>query len=181
MITIDDKLVKWICGYDYWIKLKKNKKNNQIEFEFISQYYILTSRSMWSSGFGETLVKSILRQNNIEILPINKIGNIIPDIETSKAIIEVKTRNYTTSGTCGEKILGAPYKYCGIYDTTKKPIYIVLVGYQEYEARTRFNMSKNTTTAAKKKLLDIYWREFKIRYIFLSELYFNTKNILTKI
>ena len=56
---------------------------------------------------------------------------------------EVKGRNYTTSGTVGQKIL-----------KRSKPIYIVLVGYQECEGDKNFNLF--SATGAQSTLLKIY-------------------------
>jgi hypothetical protein len=46
---------------------------------------------------------------------------------------EVKTRNWTTTGTAGEKVLGVMYKYSDIPDLYGKPLKIVCVAFQEYE------------------------------------------------
>lgn len=61
-----------------------------------------------------------------------------PDLECSDYVYEVKGRNWTTTGTAGEKILGVPLKYGEVPVLYKKPLQIVLVGYQEYEAREHF-------------------------------------------
>lgn len=61
-----------------------------------------------------------------------------PDLECDDYVYEVKGRNWTTTGTAGEKILGVPLKYGEVPTLYKKPLQIVLVGYQEYEAREAF-------------------------------------------
>ena len=61
-----------------------------------------------------------------------------PDLECDEYVYEVKGRNWTTTGTAGEKILGVPLKYGEVPRVYDKPLQIVLVGYQEYEAREGF-------------------------------------------
>lgn len=168
-ITIDSQLIEWITGNGKWEYIKQSKPTQEKEYHFICNYYAPSSIKMWSSSFGEKLIQQILVNNGIEILQQRKINNIIPDIETQRAIIEVKTRNYTTSGTAGEKILGVPFKYCEINRIVHKPIYIILVGYQEKEAREKFKLSQNTTQQ-KKDFLNFIWHQYKIRYIFASQL-----------
>ena len=62
-----------------------------------------------------------------------KKNHYLPDWETDDAIWEVKTRNWNTPGTAGEKVLGVPYKYSDIPRLYGKPLKIVLVAYQEHE------------------------------------------------
>lgn len=61
-----------------------------------------------------------------------------PDLESDEAVWEVKGRWWTTPGTAGEKILWTPMKYSELPELYWKPLKIVLVGYQEYEARNHF-------------------------------------------
>lgn len=61
-----------------------------------------------------------------------------PDWECDEYVYEVKARSWTTPGTAGEKILGVPLKYGEVPRLYGKPLQIILVGYQEYEARTCF-------------------------------------------
>lgn len=61
-----------------------------------------------------------------------------PDIQCDKYVYEVKGRSWNTTGTAGEKILGVPLKYGEVPSLYKKPLQIILVGYQEYEAREVF-------------------------------------------
>ncbi|NDK09414.1 hypothetical protein GW846_01400 [Candidatus Gracilibacteria bacterium] len=61
-----------------------------------------------------------------------------PDLESDEAVWEVKGRGWTTPGTAGEKILGTPMKYSELPELYGKPLKIVLVGYQEYEAKHHF-------------------------------------------
>lgn len=61
-----------------------------------------------------------------------------PDIECDDYVYEVKGRSWTTPGTAGEKILGVPLKYGEVPRLYHKPLQIILVGYQEYEAKEGF-------------------------------------------
>jgi len=61
-----------------------------------------------------------------------------PDLESGEAVWEVKGRGWTTPGTAGEKILWTPLKYSELPELYEKPLKIVLVWYQEYEAKHHF-------------------------------------------
>lgn len=97
-----------------------------------------------------------------------KINGYNPDWETPNAIYEVKTRNWTTTGTVGEKILGTPYKYSDIPILYKKPLYIVVIAYQEYEAINKFKLFDDKSER-KNKIINL-WKEFDIHYIKFSDL-----------
>ena len=55
-------------------------------------------------------------------------------------IYEIKTRNYTSTGSIGEKALGIPYKYADIPELYKKPLKIILVGKLEYEGINKYGV-----------------------------------------
>lgn len=61
-----------------------------------------------------------------------------PDLESDEFVWEVKWRNWTTPGTAWEKILWTPIKYSEVPELYGKPLKIVLLGYQEYEAKNDF-------------------------------------------
>ena len=95
----------------------------------------------WSSVLGETLVRDCLvKRHNQRIIPFD--NRLRPDFVTNDFIVEVKTRNFNTSGTAGEKILFPSLKYMDIVNELRKPLLVVLVGYQEIEARDKFGMFK---------------------------------------
>lgn len=81
----------------------------------------------------------------------------------------MKTRNYSTPGTSGEKILGTPLKYIDIPKITGKPLFIVLVGYQEYEATYIFKLFHDLSNE-KKAVLDTY-SNLGIYYVGASQLW----------
>ncbi len=170
-MNIDKELREWIEGNKKWSKMKKNKKNQLIEYKFSRNYYKGNSQKQWTSKFGEELVKTLLENTGEKVwYPDKNKFNFILDLETSKAIYEVKTRNWTTSGTAGEKILGVPFKYADMPTLYGKPLYIVLVGYQEYEAINKFGMFGGPKGSLKKNILMDLYKSWNIEFIKCSDL-----------
>lgn len=96
-----------------------------------------------------------------------------PDLECDDFVYEVKGRNWTTTGTAGEKILGVPLKYGEVPALYKKPLKIVLVGYQEYEARKAFAFgdlldSSEQTQELRNSLA--FFKENNIEYMGLTDI-----------
>ncbi len=119
---------------------------------------------------GETIIASELNasKGSTQIQDLDKL-TIKVDIMTNKANYEVKTRNYYTTGTAGEKILFSAIKYADLPALTNKPLYIVLVGYQEDEAVNKFKLF-NTLSPNKKKLLKFLNEELNIHFLKMSDL-----------
>jgi len=96
-----------------------------------------------------------------------------PDLECDNYVYEVKGRNWTTPGTAGEKILGVPLKYGEVPKLYDKPLQIILVGYQEYEAREGFAcgdlLDKNEQTKELKESLAFY-KERNIEYVAFTDI-----------
>ncbi len=96
-----------------------------------------------------------------------------PDLECDDFVYEVKGRNWTTTGTAGEKILGVPLKYGELPRLYKKPLQIILVGYQEYEARKAFAfgdlLDKKEQTEELKESL-VFYKEHEIEYIGFTDI-----------
>lgn len=96
-----------------------------------------------------------------------------PDLECDDYVYEVKGRNWSTTGTAGEKILGVPLKYGELPSLYKKPLQIILVGYQEYEARKGFAfgdlLNKNDQT---KELQDslAFYKDHDIEYVAFTDI-----------
>lgn len=96
-----------------------------------------------------------------------------PDLECDDFVYEVKGRNWTTSGTAGEKILGVPLKYGEVPRLYQKPLQIILVGYQEYEAREGFGFgdlldSSNQTPELHESLA--FYKEHQIEYVAFTDI-----------
>ena len=96
-----------------------------------------------------------------------------PDLESDEYVYEVKGRNWTTSGTAGEKILGVPLKYGELPRLYHKPLQIVLVGYQEHEAKEGYAfgdlLDKNNQTKELQESLAFY-KEHNIEYVGFTDI-----------
>ena len=96
-----------------------------------------------------------------------------PDLECDDYVYEVKGRSWTTPGTAGEKILGVPLKYGELPHLYHKPLQIILVGYQEYEARRKFAfgdlLDNHHQTRELKESLAFY-KEHDIEYVALTDI-----------
>ena len=99
-----------------------------------------------------------------------KKDGVIPDIETYDAIYEVKTRNWTTSGTAGEKTLGCPFKYAKVPRLYNKPLKIVLVAYQEYECCNGSSISIFGNIDEEKRSFLQFYKDKNIEFIKFSDL-----------
>jgi hypothetical protein len=170
-MIIDLRLTEWIRGISEWSSMKKNRLNNQTEYEFSTHYLVPKSRKQWTNEFGERLVESIINSmNNCKVLERQPVvyghNKHRLDLLTRNAYIEVKTRNYTTNGTAGEKIWGAVAKYSDVYTITGKPVFIVLVGYQEKEAVEKMDIFRNEL----KPMHDFIWDTYHVKFILCSEL-----------
>jgi len=144
---------------------EKNWGNNMIK-EYCG-YSKITKQ--WTTILSEFIVKKILEKKGFIVNKPKKINNFKPDWETEECIYEVKSRTYSTSGTAGEKILGVPFKYASIPRLYNKPLKIVLVGFQEQEAISKFNIF--SPTKEKKIMIDFWKNNFNIEFIKASDLF----------
>ena len=153
-ILNNELVIKWILVDKYFLNI-----NRKDEFKFgndINKKYFNAKKdtNQWTTYFSEHLVFEILKKNNENPRRPKKINSLLPDWETNNYIYEVKSRSYSTTGTIGEKILGVPYKYSDIPILYKKPLRIILFGYQEYEAINKFNLF-NPKSENKKKIINL--------------------------
>lgn len=134
----------------------------------------------WTTKFCQDVVKEALsklgRKNVRKSTPAKsslRKKRYQPDLECDEYVYEVKGRNWSTSGTAGEKILGVPLKYGELPRLYKKPLQIVLVGYQEYEAKQGFAfgdlLDKNNQTQELKDSLAFY-KEHDIEYVGFTDI-----------
>lgn len=123
----------------------------------------------WTTKLAEHMVRDvlILRGENPR-RPQRKDG-YSPDWETDDYIYEVKTRNWTTSGTAGEKVLGTMYKYSDIPKIYEKPLKIVCVAYQEYELTNGTTRIFGEVSENKQRFLDLA-KSMNIEYMKFSDL-----------
>jgi hypothetical protein len=127
--------------------------------------------NQWSTKLSEDLFKEYLLSIGENVRKPNKIINMKLDWETDKCFYEIKARNWTTSGTAGEKVLGVPYKYSDLYKETGKELIIICVAFQEWEltyGNTRIFSSN--ISMEKLNLLDYYDNNLKIKFIPFSSL-----------
>lgn len=131
-----------------------------------------TDNGNWTTKLGEGLVKQLFEEANINIWHPKRLQGIEPDWETDDYIIEVKTRNWTTSGTAGEKVLGVPYKYSDVLKIYGKPLMIVCVAYQEWELThvDKMKIFGENISENKKKQKGL-WKELGIHYVPFSKLH----------
>lgn len=137
----DQEIVAWI-NKTHTHKDEKQWGNNKLKLYYPKQYSPEKNITQWTTKLGEGIVKNLLKNRGMKVhrpekKTIEGIGYQV-DWETKEALWEVKTRNYSTPGTAGEKIFGTIWKYSILPKIFNKPLFIVLVGYQEKEAEQRF-------------------------------------------
>ena len=103
-----------------------------------------------------------------------------PDLECDDFVWEIKWRSWTTTWTGWEKILWTPLKYSEIPKLYGKPLRIITVWYQEWEAKNGFacgNLVKpeERSTEELKKML-ILFKKLDIEYFWFTDLLEELKN-----
>ena len=152
-------------GYKKLTDVDKKK-----EKEFGNRMIGQVNNNQFTTALGEGLVfAALFRQGKNPRRPLKKDG-VIPDIETYDAIYEVKTRNWTTSGTAGEKTLGCPFKYAKVPRLYNKPLKIVLVAYQEYECCNGSSISIFGNIDEEKRSFLQFYKDKNIEFIKFSDL-----------
>ena len=104
---------------------RKIAQNN--EKEWGNQIIGQKDNGNWTTLLGEGIVFETLKKLGENPRKPKTKNGYSPDWETDNYIYEVKTRNWTTSGTAGEKVLGVMYKYSDIPELYGKPLKIVCV------------------------------------------------------
>lgn len=159
---------------------KKLKDSKKIEQDWGNSILGTIGGKQWTTVLCQNLVKEGLEKlgrKNVRATTRKKSSlrekSYDPDLECDDFVYEVKGRSWSTPGTAGEKILGVPLKYGELPRLYQKPLRIILVGYQEYEAREKFafgdllDASEQTTelTEALK-----YHKEHNIEYIGFTDI-----------
>lgn len=113
----------------WWNKLISQENNNQRTTMLCESaaYELLTK--LW--------YKNIRKPKQIKGDYSNK--KYAPDRECDEFIREVKGRNWTTPWTAWEKILWTPLKYSEVPRLYAKPLKILVIWYQEREAKNWFS------------------------------------------
>lgn len=139
------------------------KKEYKWGVNMVKKYNIPIDGSLkfWSGPFGEYYVFSQLISMGKIVRRPEPINGLTPDWECDDFIYEVKTRNYSSKGSAGEKALGIPLKYSDIPELYKKPLKIILVGRMEYDGINKYNILHNNelgikSSDAKSLLLNTY-------------------------
>lgn len=135
----------------------------------VRAYLLKNTRAtnQWTTTVGEYLVKEVLKRlGKHPVRPEIKNG-YHPDWETEDAIWEVKTRTWSTKGSAGEKILGTAYKYAPAVRLFNKPLHIICIGYQEYEAE---KWQLFSPTHKEHKMMTDMWNTLRIHYHRFSDL-----------
>ena len=168
----NQEIIDWIMRKGKWLNVKQKKEDNKVEKKW-GKSITQTNTNQWTTTLGETILKEILLVQKGKVWRPKQLNGHKPDWETEDGIYEVKTRSWTTSGTAGEKILGTPFKYADIPVLYKKPLYIVTIAYQEYEADSKFELF-NSKNQRKIKMIE-QWKEMDIEYVKCSNLLKNIK------
>lgn len=155
------------------------KPYKQIEDQWGNSVINSSGGSQWTTQLCQGLVLEALaklgRSNVRKATPKQasiRAKQYAPDLECDDYVYEVKGRNWTTTGTAGEKILGVPLKYGEIPRLYKKPLQIILVGYQEYEAKKGWAFgnlldASDQTEELKESLA--FYKEHNIEYVALTD------------
>ena len=158
-----NNILNW-CTKNPYNYSDKNKANI-LENKWGNLIFKTKNKTQWSSKIGEFIVSECLLQKGIQVYKPEIINHYRPDLETNKFIYEIKTRNWTTVGTAGEKVYGVPYKYSDIPRLYSKPLRIVCVAYQEFELTNGYsNIFGDNISEEKKEMLD-FWKERDIEFI----------------
>jgi len=169
------EIIKWTKGRqiyqvsDTLSKAKLETINKTIEKEWGNKIIGSENNGNWTTKLGEGIVRDIFKIKGLNPRrPLTKNG-YNPDWETDDAIWEVKTRNWWTTGTAGEKVLGTMYKYSDIPTIYHKPLKIVCVAYQEYELTHGNTRIFGDVSENKKKFLELA-KSMNIEYVRFSDL-----------
>jgi len=133
----------------------------------------MTSRETgnWTTLLGENFVKHLLESRGYNVWRPEKKESKCPDWETDDFVVEVKTSNWTISGTAGEKVLGVPYKYSAVPRLWGKPLIVVCVAYQEWELTHGNTQIFGKNITPEQKMMLAMWRKImNIHFIPISKL-----------
>lgn len=129
------------------------------------------NNSNWTTKLSELLVKQVLVRKGIKNWKPAKINHLCPDLETEDFIYEIKSRNWTTNGTAGEKVLAVPFKYSDIPRLYGKPLKIVCVAYQQYElSNGSLNIFDTSKISTEKEALLAFWKANNIEFVKMTDL-----------
>lgn len=161
--------------------INKLKESKRIETKWGNTVLQTKNKKQWTTELCQRIAMEaliLLGRKNVKKTKARKSSlrnkKYEPDLECDDFVYEVKGRSWCTGGTAGEKILGVPLKYGEVPHLYKKPLQIVLVGYQEYEAREGFAfgdlLDKKEQTKELKESLAFY-KEQDIEYVAITDIF----------
>jgi len=164
---IQDEVLEWLSGTKKWLNASKEE-----ELEFGKRILGRTT-NQWTTKVCESILKETLmllgKEPNAPIMKTCSNGKKLkPDWECNDAMYECKARTYSITGTAGEKILGTPYKYAECPRLYGKPLYIVVMAYQEHEAVNSFQLF--TPKSHEQKDMLVYYENMGIKYVKYTDL-----------
>jgi len=173
-----DEMVAWARGPNIspsliaegrWSRQERDEAN---QTEQIWGNWIIgdTDNGQWTTRLGENLVKCAYEKKGKKVWRPKCINRYRPDWETEDEIIEVKTRNWTTSGTAGEKVLGVPFKYSDVPRLYGKPLRIVCVAYQEWELAYGSTRVFGDDISEEKKMMLKLWKGLGIEFVRFTDI-----------
>lgn len=145
----DKNFLQW-CNVD--LDTNNLSLNKEEEAKMLKDFIDIYKHSHWSSYLTEWSVELLL--NKLEYKNVRKAENkknslniktpkwtikaFNPDFESDEYIWEVKWCSWSSTWTAGEKILWTPLKYSEVPKVYWKPLKIICVWYQEWEAKYGF-------------------------------------------
>jgi len=180
-INFDDSMksiINWCIKNPFVIEstLSRKEKNKQMNINEKKWGNQIIGRgpenhtSQWTTILGESIVAEVLSSQGHTVYRPKNMNGYKPDWEIENAIIEVKTRSWTTSGTAGEKVFGVPYKYAEIPKLYGKPLKIVCVAYQECELMHGKTRVFGDDISTEKKEMLTFWKERGIEFVKFSDI-----------
>jgi len=151
------------------ISAEKRLKANTDETDW-GMKAVGTVKSNWSAVLGERLVEWVLTLLGEEPTRPPAHEGYKVDFEGKSALYEVKTRNWTTTGSAGEKVLGCLYKYSDLPSKFKKPLKIVCVAYQEHELTHGTTRVFGSGISRNKRSILRFMRNLDIEFVKFSDL-----------
>ena len=163
-------VVMWIKGENFNLTcIKRTKVEKEWGNRMLKRYFGYTENTkQWTTCLGENIVKALLERKGYTVQRPIGLSGFKPDFETEDFIVEVKSRSWCTIGTAGEKILGVPYKYASVPKLYGKPLKIVLVAFQEYEAIHNFKLFDCECDVRKEQLA--LWSRQQIQFVKCTDL-----------
>lgn len=182
----DSEIIQWCyCGITNYTLANGTNKTlldaaNKEERAWGNKMLGTTNSGQWTTVFCQNLVKEALiklgrknvRSTTAKIATLRS-KSYDPDLECDDFVYEVKGRSWTMTGTAGEKILGVPLKYGEVPRLYHKPLKIILIGYQEYEARHMWQfgdlLDPNSQTKELTEALS-YHKQHGIEYVGFTDI-----------